>query len=80
MFVALDDVRAERAMNVEDPLALEHGERAAHLFERYYTALEAAGFPSQYPTEPDVTGARELIEALVVLSDVHLRAPLVEVE
>ena len=44
------------------------------LLDGYYAGLEAVGFPAQYPDEPDETGARELIDALVVLSDQHLRA------
>lgn len=74
MFVALDDLRPGRRLAVEDAAALAEGARVAELFGGYYAALEAVGFPAQYPGEPDVTGARELIDALVVLSDVHLRA------
>ena len=74
MFVALDDVRPGRRLTVEDAAARAEGARAAELLDRYHAALDAVGFPAQYPDEPDVTGARELIDALVVLSDVHLRA------
>lgn len=76
MFVALDDLRPGRRLTVKDAAARAEGARAAQLLGGYYAALEAVGFPAQYPGEPDVTGARELIDALVVLSDVHLRAPI----
>ena len=74
MFVALDDARPGRTLRVGDATALRDGGRAAELLDGYYAGLEAVGFPAQYPDEPDETGARELIDALVVLSDQHLRA------
>ena len=74
MFVAVDDARPGRDLRVGDGTALSDGARAAELLDGYYAGLEAVGFPAQYPDEPDETGARELIDALVVLSDQHLRA------
>ncbi|KRB43584.1 hypothetical protein [Terrabacter sp. Root181] len=74
MFVALDDARPGGDLRVGDVTALSDGARAAELLDGYYAGLEAVGFPAQYPDEPDETGARELIDALVVLSDQHLRA------
>jgi hypothetical protein len=78
MFVALDDVRPGRTFEAREATALADGRRAAELLDHYYTGLEALGFPAQYPDEPDETGAKELIDALVVLSDQHLRARIGE--
>ena len=80
MIVALDDARPGRDLRVGDPGALRDGGRAAALLAGYYAGLEAVGFPAQFPDEPDETGARELIDALVVLSDQHLRARVGDAE
>ena len=75
MVVALDDVRPGRRPVVTDPVSLADGSRFADLLSSYYAQLEAAGFPDYDPEPaPDETGARELIDALVVLSEQHLRA------
>lgn len=74
MFVAVDDVRPGRSLTVTDATARAEGARLAPLLDHYYGGLAAVGFPAQFPDEPDETGARELIDALVVLSDQHLRA------
>ena len=73
MFVSLHDARPGRfGLEVEEPSRLE-GARLAELLDHYYDGLAAIGFPAQFD-EPDETGARELIDALVALSDQHLRA------
>lgn len=74
MFVALDDARPGRQLNVDDDAARRDGTRVGNLFDHYYAGLQDAGFPGHDPGEPDRTGARELIDTLVVLSDQHLRA------
>jgi hypothetical protein len=74
MFVALDDVRPDQTVRVTDADALTEGARAAELLDGYYARMEATGFPAPDTSEPDKTGAKELIDALVVLSEVHLRA------
>lgn len=79
MFVAIDDARPGRALQVTDPGAIEEGARIAELFDHYYAGLAAIGFPPQFPDEPDETGAPEIIDALVVMSDQHLRARIGEV-
>jgi hypothetical protein len=61
-------------VTVKDADALADGARAAELLDGYYSGLEVAGFPAPDHSEPDKTGAKELIDALVVLSEVHLRA------
>lgn len=73
MFVAVDDVRPGRTLTVTDPLAREQGALLAERFERYHRRLAELGFPPDPASEgPDRTGARELIDVLVVLSDWHL--------
>lgn len=73
MFVAVDDIRPGRRLVVQEESAREEGGMAASLLDLYYAGLEEAGFPTNDP-DPDETGARELIDALATLSDVHLRA------
>jgi len=73
MFVALHDTRPGHVcLEVEEPRRVE-GARLVELLDHYYAGLEAIGFPPQFD-EPDETGAPELIDALVTLSDQHLRA------
>lgn len=78
MFVSLHDVRPGRGPLRVEELSRAEGTRLAELLDHYYAGLEAIGFPAQFD-EPDETGAPELIDALVTLSDQHLRAR-VEVE
>ncbi len=89
MFVALHDARPGHRLRVTDPVARAEGGRLAALFEHYWSALAAAP-PAEAgglrelavegdavgadPAELDPTGAAALIDALVVLSDQHLRA------
>lgn len=74
MFLALHDARPGRVLQVQDEVALTEGARLARLFDRYWGSLEGAGFPvaAAEGDEPDETGARELIDVLVVLSSSHL--------
>jgi hypothetical protein len=71
MFVAVHDLRPGRVVTVGDARAQDEGERLAVLFDGYWQGLQDAGFPP-LDDEPDETGARELIDVLVVLSDRHL--------
>jgi len=71
MFLALHDARPGRVLAVDDEAARAEGTHLVRLFDGYHEALEQAGFPPA-DDEPDVTGARELIDVLVVLSDRHL--------
>lgn len=74
MFLALHDARPGRELVVDDDLARAEAELLEPLFDHYGRALEEAGFPrpADESDEPDETGARELIDVLVVLSDRHL--------
>ncbi len=74
MFLALHDARPGRDIVVYDEVALAEGARLVSLLDHYERALARAGFPwpAGVVDEPDVTGARELIDVLVVLSDRHL--------
>lgn len=74
MFIAVDDMRPGRTLTVEDDRARVQGRQLADLFTRYDRQLEALDYPDNPARdEPDHTGARELIDSLVVLSDQHLR-------
>ena len=78
MFVSLHDARPGHGLlDVAEPSRTE-GARLAELLDHYYAELAAIGFPTQFD-DPDETGAPELIDALVALSDQHLRAR-VEIE
>lgn len=77
MFLALHDARPGRDLVVRDDGALAEAARLVPLLDHYEQALSAAGYPrsadgADEPDEPDETGARELIDVLVVLSDRHL--------
>lgn len=75
MFVALHDARPGACEDLA-PTRDQEAERLAELFDHYHHALADAGFPQANPDpEPDETGAPELIDVLVVLSDRHLHAP-----
>lgn len=81
MFVALHDSRPGRRLHVRDLRAVAEGARLALLLDHYerglaMTEVDPAATGDQ-PTpdhSPDPTGAAEMIEILVVLSDQHLRA------
>ena len=87
MFVALNDARPGRDLQVRDVLHVAEGSRLAVLFEHYErgladvqvdpdlheAAVEGDG-PESADPEGDPTGAAALIDVLVVLSDQHLRA------
>lgn len=75
MFATVDDLRDRGEIVVKDRDSLDEGRRLAELFSHYYSHLEAAQFPNFDPDdEPDHTGARELIDALIILGDRHLQA------
>ncbi len=74
MFVALHDARPGRSLTVTDAVAVVEGRRLADLVDHYERGL-AARASSPDPDQPDPTGAREVIDLLVVLSDLHLRVP-----
>lgn len=87
MFVALDDARPGRDLQVRDALHVAEGRRLAVLFAHYErgladsqvdadlheAAVEGDG-PESADPQDDPTGAAALIDVLVVLSDQHLRA------
>ncbi|GAA2739624.1 hypothetical protein GCM10009867_36470 [Pedococcus aerophilus] len=82
MFVAVDDLRPSartrpgpsgRRLSAQEESVRDEGRLLASLLDLYHSGLEEAGFPTDDP-DPDETGARELIDALAVLADVHLRA------
>ncbi|GEM_PF-3394104 len=87
MFLALHDARPGRQLRVTGETALAEGRRLAVLFDHYRDGLAAVGVPDELrsvgiegdttdasPADLDPTGAAELIDILVVLSDQHLRA------
>ena len=71
MFVALQDCRAGRRLQVVDQIGLAEGSRLRELFDHY-----ERGLPDALEIAPfrDLTGGGRLIDVLVVLSDQHLRA------
>lgn len=75
MFVTIDDIRDGTRLVVTDESSLTEGHRLAELFDHYHGELAAAGFPNFDPEdEPDLTGARELIDTFIVLAEQHLQA------
>lgn len=75
MFATVEDLRDGGGFVVKDRVSLDEGRRLADLFSHYYSRLEAAEFPNFDPDdEPDLTGARELIDALIILGNRHLQA------
>lgn len=87
MFVALHDARPDQELVVHDPLSQAEGARLAVLLEHYERELtqvgvdprvtEAAARGDDGPDDVDTgldAGTLALIEALVILSDQHLRA------
>lgn len=79
MFLALHDARPGRNLVVNDATAKAEGGTLTRLFEHYehgVDALPGKHLPIDAPPEADKTGAADLIDVLVVLSDQHLRARL----
>ncbi len=87
MFLALHDARPGRALRITDETVLAEGRRLADLFDHYRSGLAVAALDAALrdaavegdatdatPADLDPTGAAELIDILVVLSDQHLRA------
>ena len=80
MFVALEDARPGRALRVRDQRARTEGPVLAGLLTHYEAGV--AGGPDEphlvsgglEGMDTDPTGAVDLIDALVVLADQHLRA------
>lgn len=80
MFLALHDARPGRSLVVNDATAKAEGGTLTRLFEHYEQGVDALSsskhLPIDTPPEVDETGAADLIDVLVVLSDQHLRARL----
>lgn len=77
MFLALHDARPGRSLVVNDATAKAEGDTLTKLFEHYEHGVDALPnkhLPIDTPPEVDETGAADLIDVLVVLSDQHLRA------
>lgn len=73
MFIALKDSRPGCDLVVRDRTARTEGIALGRLFDHYRDGL--ANDPNAAAPPDDPTGARALINVLVVLSDRHLRAP-----